>query len=425
MQTKEFKLRRNELLKRLGPSSVAIIFAAKECVRSGKVKYPYRQNSDFYYLTGFIEPESIAVLISDRSEGEFILFNRERDSVKELWYGERVGQERACSEFGADQAFAISEVDKILPQLLSGRDNVYFMVGLDKDFDQKVNFWLNQSRSLLINLDKILHQMRLKKSQSELENIRKAAEITTKGHLRAMQKCKPGMYEFELEAELLYEFIRLGGRHEAFETIVAGGKNACTLHYSKNDKKLVDGELVLVDAGVEYQYYCSDVSRTFPVGGRFNSKQRAIYEIVLNTQVEVIKQIRSGVKWDYLQFTAERVITEGLIEVGLLKGKIEDLLDKQNFKQFFMHKIGHWLGLDAHDVGEYRVNDQWRVLEAGMVFTVEPGIYITPEISGVDEKWFDIGVRIEDDILVTDDGCEVLTKGVPKDVIEIEAVIKR
>ena len=422
---KEFKLRREELLKRLDHNSVAIIFAAKECVRSGGEKYPYRQNSDFYYLTGFIEPESIAVLISGRSEGEFILFNRERDSVKELWHGERVGQERACSEFGADQAFATSEVDKILPQLLSGRDNVYFMVGLDKDFDQKVNFWLNQSRSLLINLDKILHQMRLKKSQSELAIIRKAAEITAKGHLRAMQKCKPGMYEFELEAELLYEFIRLGGRHEAFETIVAGGKNACTLHYSKNDKKLVDGELVLVDAGVEYQYYCSDVSRTFPVGGRFNLEQRAIYEIVLNAQVEVIKQIRSGVKWDYLQFTAERVITEGLIEVGLLKGKIEDLLDKQNFKQFFMHKIGHWLGLDAHDVGEYRVNDQWCVLEAGMVFTVEPGIYITPEISGVDEKWFDIGVRIEDDILVTDDGCEVLTKGVPKDVIEIEAVIKR
>jgi len=422
---KEFKLRREELLKRLGHNSVAIIFAAKECVRSGGEKYPYRQNSDFYYLTGFIEPESIAVLISGRSEGEFILFNRERDSVKELWHGERVGQERACSEFRADQAFAISEVDKILPQLLSGRDNVYFMVGLDKDFDQKVSFWLNQSRSPLINLDKILHQMRLKKSQSELAIIRKAAEITAKGHLRAMQKCKPGMYEFELEAELLYEFIRLGGRHEAFETIVAGGKNACTLHYSKNDKKLVDGELVLVDAGVEYQYYCSDVSRTFPVGGRFNSKQRAIYEIVLNTQVEVIKQIRSGVKWDHLQFTAERVITEGLIEVGLLKGKIEDLLDKQNFKQFFMHKIGHWLGLDAHDVGEYRVNDQWCVLEAGMVFTVEPGIYITPEISGVDEKWFDIGVRIEDDILVTDDGCEILTKGVPKDVTEIEAVIKR
>ena len=422
---KEFKLRREELLKRLDHNSVAIIFAAKECVRSGGEKYPYRQNSDFYYLTGFIEPESIAVLISGRSEGEFILFNRERDSVKELWHGERVGQERACSEFGADQAFAISEVDKVLPQLLSGRDNVYFMVGLDKDFDQKVSFWLNQSRSPLINLDKILHQMRLKKSQSELAIIRKAAEITAKGHLRAMQKCKPGMYEFELEAELLYEFIRLGGRHEAFETIVAGGKNACTLHYSKNDKKLVDGELVLVDAGVEYQYYCSDVSRTFPVGGRFNSKQRAIYEIVLNTQVEVIKQIRSGVKWDHLQFTAERVITEGLIEVGLLKGKIEDLLDKQNFKQFFMHKIGHWLGLDAHDVGEYRVNDQWCVLEAGMVFTVEPGIYITPEISGVDEKWFDIGVRIEDDILVTDDGCEILTKGVPKDVTEIEAVIKR
>ena len=435
MQTKEFKLRRNELLKRLGPSSVAIIFAAKECVRSGKVKYPYRQNSDFYYLTGFIEPESIAVLISGRGEGEFILFNRERDCAKEIWYGECIGQKRACSEFGADQAFAISEVDKILPQLLAGRDNVYFNVGFDHDFDQKVTFWLNQTYSkesseaerpyLLGNLNNILHEMRLKKSKSEIAIIRKAAEITAKGHLRAMEKCRPGMYEFELEAELLYEFVRLGGRHEAFETIVAGGKNACTLHYSKNDKKLLDGELVLVDAGVEYQYYCSDVSRTFPVNGRFNPKQRAIYEIVLNAQVEVIKQVRPGVKWDYLQLTAERAITGGLIELGLLEGERERLVVKQDFKPFFMHKIGHWLGLDAHDVGEYSVDDKWRVLEAGMVFTVELGIYISPEIHDIDHKWLGIGVRIEDDILVTENGCEVLTKAVPKDVAEIEVIMHK
>jgi Xaa-Pro aminopeptidase len=434
MQGKEFELRRGELLKQLGNQGVAVFFAAKECIRNGLEFYPYRQNSDFYYLTGFIEPESIGVLIPGRKEGEFVLFNREHDPVKEIWCGSCVGQERACLEFGADQAFSISEVDSILPQLLAGRQYIYSNVSGDGEFDPKINFWIKQARlsasgdikSLhkLINIGEILHEMRLKKSNLELELIRKAAAITAEGYSRAMRKCRPGIHEFELESELLYEFMRLGGRYEAFKTIVGGGANACTLHYSKNANKLIDGDLVLVDAGVEYKYYCADVSRTFPVNGKFLPQQRAIYEAVLEAQLEVIKQIRPGIRFNSLQLIAERVITEHLAALGLLKGAIDDLISSQAFKPFFMHKIGHWLGLDVHDVGQYRVNDESRILESGMVLTIEPGIYIAPNTTFIDDKWKNIGVRIEDEILVTENGCDILTNMIPKTVSEIEATMK-
>lgn len=412
MQNKEFKLRRDELLKRIGVNSVAIIFAAKEHIRSGSEYYPYRQNSDFYYLTGFIEPESIAVFAPGRKEGEFILFNRKRDAEKELWHGLRVGQEGACGEFGADQAFAIEEADAMLPQLLVGREHVYFNIGCDHDFDIKAKLQISHK---LINIGEIIHEMRLKKMPYELELMRKAIEITAAGHLRAMQKCRSGMKEFELESELLYEFMRLGGRYEAFRTMVGSGANACTLHYSKNDNKLVDGDLVLVDAGVEYEYYCADVSRTFPVSGRFTSEQRAIYEAVLTAQLEVINQIHPGVRFDSLQITAEKVITEHLISLNLLK-------EGQSCKSFFMHKIGHWVGLEAHDVGKYHIDDEWRILEPGMVLTVEPGIYITPDVLA-DNKWRNIGVRIEDEVLVTENGCEVLTQMIPKTIAELSSVM--
>ncbi|MEI8054676.1 MAG: aminopeptidase P N-terminal domain-containing protein [bacterium] len=388
MQNDKFKLRRDELLKQIGAGSIAVVHAAKECIRSDSEYYPYRQNSNFYYLTGFTEPESIAVFAPGRSKGEFILFSRKRDVTKELWHGPCAGQEGACRDFGADQAFSIEEADVLLPQLLVDRKS--------------------------IDISEILHEMRLKKESYELELMRMAAEITAAGHLRAMQTCRPGMHEFELESELLYEFTRLGGRDKAFQTIVGGGANACTLHYSKNADRLIDGDLVLVDAGVEYKYYCADVTRTFPVNGKFTPKQRAIYEAVLTTQLEVINQIRPGIRFNSLQLLAERVITEHLVSLGLLKGKVGDLVAEQSFKPFFMHKIGHWLGLDVHDVGKYQTDDAWRVLEPGMVFTVEPGIYIAP----------DIGVRVEDNILVTENGCDVLTKMIPKTIEEIEATMK-
>lgn len=426
MQNIEFKQRRDELLKRIGASGIAIAFAAKECVRSGTEYYLYRQNSDFYYLTGFTEAESIAVFIPGRVAGEFVLFNRKRDATKELWHGSYAGQEGACRDFGADQAFVIEEADVILPQLLADRECVYCNVGGDRDFDAKINFWINQTKldvsRKLVDIGTIVHEMRLKKNSHEVELMRKAAEITAAGFLRVMQRCRPGMQEFELEAELAYEFMRLGGRHVAFQPIIGGGANACILHYAKNTDKLIDGELVLMDAGVEYNYYCADVTRTFPINGKFTSEQRAIYEAVLTTQLEVIKQIRPGMKFNSLQLVAARVITEHLVSLGLLEGKIDDLVAKQSFKPFFMHKIGHWLGLDVHDVGKYYADDE-RILEPGMVLTVEPGIYIMPNIS-VANKWHNVGVRIEDDILVTENGCDVLTKMIPKTVAEIEMTMR-
>lgn len=370
--------RRKKLLKQIGNNNIAVVFSSKEYVRG-----VYRQDSNFYYLTGFTEPESIAVFAPGRSEGEFILFNLENDTTKELWYGERVGQKKACSEFGADQSFPIKEFDLILNKLLIGRKRV--------------------------EIDSFLYEMRLKKSSYELDIIRKAAKITTEGHLRAMRKCHPDIYEFELEAELLYEFMRLGGRYEAFKTIVAGGVNACTLHYEKNNKKLIDGDLVLIDAGAEYEYYCADISRTFPVNGKFTQKQRTIYEAVLEAQLETIAHIKPGIRFDNLQLIAEDVIAKHLSYLGFLK-------EATTVKQFFMHKIGHWLGLDTHDVANYKINHEWRILEPGMVLTIEPGIYIISD---------NIGVRIEDDVLVTENGCEVLTEGLPKTVQEIEAEMKK
>jgi len=419
MQSKEFKIRRYELLKAIGNNNIAIVFAAKE----QGVNTLYRQNSDFYYLSGFIEPESIAVLIpsSIQSKNKFILFNRENDPSKEVWSGSRAGQKGACRDFGADQSFAITEVDNILPRLLANHNysKVYSNADVDDNFDPRIKRWLSKKHlksSILLNLGDILHEMRLKKSKIELKSIRKAVEITTMGHLRAMQKCVPNAYEYELEAELLYEFTRRGG-HPAFPSICASGINACTLHYSKNNKRMASGEMVLVDAGAMYNYYSADVSRTLPVNGKFTRKQRTIYEIVLSAQIETIKQIRPGVRWDYLQSTAQRIITAGLVDAKLLKGNIESLLLKQKFKSFFMHIIGHWLGLDIHDVGKYRIDDKWRVLEPGMVLTIEPGIY--------DPKSLRMGVRIEDNVLVTKNGCEVLTSEIPKTVAEIEKMMAK
>lgn len=413
MKTKEFKLRRDKLLKDIDHDSIVVVFSAQQCEKN----YPYRQNSDFYYLTGFIEPDAIAVLTPESRR--FILFSRPRDITKERWDGPYIGQKKACRDFGADQAFAISEANKILPRLLTKYRKVYSNIVLSGNYDLRLTSWLKKSYHKLprlVNLGKILDEIRLKKSNQELKLIRKAVDITSMGHLRAMLKCRPKMFEFELEAEILHEFTRIGGCKPAFPTIIASGINACTLHYSKNNKRLASGEVVLIDAGAKYEHYSADVSRTFPVNGRFTKKQRAIYEIVLTAQLETIKEIRPGVKWDHLQSTAEQFITKGLIDQKLLHGNLETLLAKQKFKPFFMHKIGHWLGLDTHDVGQYKTYGKWRTIEPGMVFTVEPGIYINP---------LNLGIRIEDNILVTDNGCEVLSSALPKRAAEIEKIMRR
>lgn len=425
----ELKNRQKKFCELIGKGAIAVLTAAKTKALNKDDNYPYQQASDFYYLTGYAEPNVIAVFIPGREEGEYILFNLPRDPEQEVWTGPMIGQEGARKIYGADQAFPLQEADSMLPILMLGKDHLYFDIGIDEEVDAKIIHWLKIAHSYIrtgknapddiINVGKITHEMRLEKSPFEIAVMRKAAEIGTKAHLRAISACKPGMYEYELEAEIAYEYIKGDGRVLAFETIVAGGANACTLHYSKNISQLKDGELVLIDAGVDYEHYTSDITRTFPIGKKFSQAQKAIYQAVLDTQLAVIKIIRPGVSWLTLQETSERVITEKLVELGILKGNPEKLWQKQAFKPFYMHRVSHWLGLDNHDVGKYCIDQKWRALRPNMALSVEPGIYIKKNPS-VDKKWWNIGVRIEDDILVTKNGCEVLTKAVPKTIEEIE-----
>ncbi|MFT3742306.1 MAG: Xaa-Pro aminopeptidase [Gammaproteobacteria bacterium] len=428
----EFAKRRRHLLEKLQPGSIAILVAAPEANRNSDCEYLYRQNSDFYYVTGFPEPEAVAVFIPGRKEGEFILFNRERDLLLETWNGKRAGQQGACEIYGADQAFSITQLDQELPKLMEGRSSLYYALGRRPDFDARIIKWLEKIRakvrrgaqapSTVYNIEDLIHPMRLIKSSQEIAWMRKAAEISAQAHCRAMQQCRPGMREYELEAELVYTFIKNGSRAPAYNHIVGAGPNACILHYNDNNAEIASGDLVLIDAGAEYEYYAADITRTFPANGRFSPEQRAIYEVVLATQLAVIAILKPGLSWHKLEETAVQVMTEGLLNLGLLQGKLADLIKTQACKTFYLHSIGHWLGMDVHDVGSYKKNNEWRPLQTGMVFTVEPGIYI-PAHSDVDAKWWNIGVRIEDDILITATGAEVLSSGVPKTIDEIEALM--
>jgi Xaa-Pro aminopeptidase len=431
MLHQDFKNRRQRFLRAIGKGSIAILSANPEYMLNGDTSAPYRQNSDFYYLTGFTEAEALAVFIPGRKEGEFILFNLDFDPAQETWTGKRAGQTGARKTFGADQAFPITQADAIIPNLLLEKKHLYFDYINNPEFTTRINEWLRIARSKVrtglnapddtSHIGKIIHEMRRTATAYEITTMKKSVEIAAQAHLRAMRFCRPGMFEYELEAELMHEYIRRGGRALAFEPIVAGGANACTLHYVRNDAKLKDGELVLIDSGVSYQYYNSDITRTFPVGKNFTTEQRAIYQAVLDAQLAVIAKIRPGVAWHVLQETARRVITEKLVELKILRGKVEDLYKKKAYHRFYMHNIGHWLGIDTHDVGKYAWrNEEWRKLEPNMIFTVEPGIYIPAHSEGVDKKWWNIGVRIEDNVLVTKKGCEVLSSDVPKTIKEIE-----
>jgi Xaa-Pro aminopeptidase len=435
MKTSEYKLRRQKVLAQIGAGNVGILFAARRYPRSDTDQFPFRQDSDFYYLSGFNETDAVIVLLPGRSAGEVVMFSRAPDPTQELWNGKISGQEAVCAQYGADQSFPIAELDSVMPLLLQNVKRVFFKIGRDPERDAQVIKWVGELQAKVregiqapfefVNLEKILHAMRLCKSADEIALIRKAASITANAHGRAMQHCAPGMYEYEIEAVMMEEFTKNGGRYQAFESIVGGGKNACTIHYSANNELLEDGSLLLLDAGVEFEHYAADITRTFPVNGRFTNEQRLIYRAVLNTQLAVIELIKPGVEWNQLQTTAERVITEHLCEYQLLHGSVNELLEAKAFKPFFMHRIGHWLGLDCHDVGEYRSGDKWQVLQSGMIFTVEPGIYISSQMSNVDAKWHNIGVRIEDDILVTASGCEVLTAAAPKNISEIEMLMNK
>jgi Xaa-Pro aminopeptidase len=429
----EYAKRRQQLLQEIGEGSIAILVAAPELQRTGDTDYPYRQNSDFYYMTGFAEPEAVAVFIPKHPEGEFILFNRERNPQMEVWTGPRLGQVAACEQLGADRAFSISQLDQELPKLLENRQRVYYAVGRNTEFQQRLMTWVASVQrkirsgvnapSEFFNIEKFTHEMRLRKSAEEVAIMRQAAAISAEAHCKAMQMCRPGMMEYELEAEVQATFTRRGSRSVAYPSIVGGGGNACILHYTDNNAQIKEGDLVLIDAGAEYKCYAADITRTFPANGRFSPEQRAIYEIVLVAEMATIAAVRPGLVWNQLQEISDRVVTEGLHNLGLLKGKLEDLLASQACRRFYMHKISHWLGLDTHDVGNYKVAGNWRKLEPGFVLTVEPGIYIPANSEGVDEKWWNIGIRVEDDVLVTENGNEVLTAGVPKQIDEIEALM--
>jgi Xaa-Pro aminopeptidase len=435
MKPTEFKRRRRQLMQMMGPGSVAILPAAPEVVRNRDVHYPYRPDSDFYYLTGFPEPEAIAVLIPGRKQAEYVLFCRERDEKRERWDGPRVGQEKAVQEFGADDSFPIADCEEILPGLLEACTRVFYAMGSNPDLDKRLADWVNQIRGKsrsgvhgpveFIALDHYLHEMRLYKSPLEAQRMRHAAKITSAAHVRLMQTCRAGMHEYELEAEFIHECASRGARFQAYPPIVGGGGNACVLHYVDNGDELKDGDLVLVDAGCEYGYYASDITRTFPVNGRFSPAQRALYEMVLAAQEAAIAKVKPGNHWNDPHDAAVRVITKGLVDLGLLKGMVPRLVKEQAYAKFYMHRTGHWLGMDVHDVGDYKVDGAWRELEAGMTLTVEPGIYIPAGMRGVPKKFWNIGIRVEDDVLVTSDGHEVLTRDAPKSVAEIEALMER
>lgn len=428
---REFKTRRKELMAQMEPNSIALLQAAPARLRNADAAYPYRQNSDFHYLSGFTEQQALLALIPGRKQGEAVLFCQEKNPQRELWDGKLLGPEAAIDGLGVDDAYPIGDIDEILPGLIEGRDRVYYSMGKDDKFDDQVMEWIKVIRSKsklgahppgeFLVLDHLLHELRLIKSKQEIKLLEQAARISAEGHKRAMTACRPGLREYELEAELLYAFTRGGSRSPAYTSIVAAGTNACVLHYIENSAEIKEGDLVLIDAGCEYQHYASDITRTFPADGKFSPEQKAIYEIVLKAQEAAIKAVKPGAAWDEPHRASVRVITQGLVKLGLLQGRPAELIKAEAYRDFYMHRVGHWLGMDVHDVGDYKIDDKWRLLEAGMVTTIEPGIYIAPDNTRAAKKWRGIGVRIEDDVLVTRSGSRVLSSGIPKTVAEIES----
>jgi len=429
----EYLRRRERLMKLMTPGSIAVLPAARVQYRNRDTEHLFRQSSDFYYLTGFEEPESVLVLAPGREHGEVILFCHERDPVFEQWNGERLGPERAVQVLGVDDAFPLGDLGDILPGLLEGRERIYCNFGDQPDFDRELMGWVRNIRARQVHgseppgeftvLGHLLHDLRLFKSAAEVKTMRRAAEITAAAHLRAMRTARPGLGEGDLEAEIIHEFMRSGARFPAYPCIVGAGRNACVMHYVRNDGPLRDGDMVLIDAGCEYQHYAADLTRTFPVNGRFSGPQRDLYEVVLEAQIAAIAAAVPGAPFDVVHRTAIARMVQGLIDLGVLQGRCDENIENEAYRRYCMHKSSHWLGLDVHDVGDYRVDDAWRTLEPGMVLTVEPGIYL-PDDDTVPRGLRGLGIRIEDDVLITKDGNDVLTAAAPKRVDEIEAVMR-
>lgn len=431
MNRNEFEKRRRQLLRMVGPGGIAILPSAPTRTRSRDVEYRFRQDSDFYYLTGFAEPEAVAVLVPGRANGEFLLFCRENDPKREQWDGLRAGQRGAVENYGADDAFPIDDLDDILPGIMESCNRVYYTMGMYAEFDVRMADWVNLLRSKLnrgvhspqefVALDHLLHDMRLFKSRDEISAMRKSVKVAVEAHKRAMKVTRPGLYEYQVEAEFGHEF-RQNDAWASYSPIVGGGKNACILHYVENNSVLKDGDLLLIDAGCELDYYASDITRTFPVNGRFSPEQRALYEVVLEAQRAAIEKTVVGNHWNEPHDAAVLAITKGLRKLGLLDGTVARLVKDEAYRQYYMHRTGHWIGMDVHDVGDYKVGDEWRMLEAGMVTTVEPGIY-TDNSRKVRKMFRNIGIRIEDDVVVTKNGPDVLSKGLVSDPDGIESLM--
>jgi Xaa-Pro aminopeptidase len=429
---KECTRRRRQLMRMIGRDGIAILPAAPVRRRNGDIEFAYRQDSHFYYVTGFTEPDAVAVLVPGRPQGEYLLFVREHDALRESWDGPRAGPDGVVAGFDADDGFPVEDIDDILPGLMENRRRIFYSMGAHDEFDPRVLGWVNELRvhagqgssgpQEFVALSHLLDDLRLYKSRAEQGSLRRSAAVAVGAHARAMRFARPGRMEYEVMAEVVHEF-RSHNADLAYYPIVGSGANACVMHYRNNDQPLRDGDLLLLDAGCELDYYASDITRTFPVSGRFSAPQRAIYEIVLEAQTAAIDKVRAGNQWNDPHEAAVRIVTAGLVKLGLLDGSVSRLIRDEAYREYFNHRTGHWLGIDVHDVGDYRVGGEWRVLEPGMALTVEPGIYVRPS-SGAPKEFWHIGVRIEDDVLVTRGAPEVLSAALPRDPDAIERLVQ-
>ncbi|MCX8073471.1 MAG: aminopeptidase P N-terminal domain-containing protein [Candidatus Binatia bacterium] len=430
--TEVYADRRRRFMEQIGANAAALFVAAPVALRSHDVEYPYRPDNDLLYLTGFPEPESACLLLPGHPEQDYVLFVRPYDSERQVWVGGHAGVEGAVREYGARRAYPIQQIDEVVGELVSQREELFFRFGRDPEWNRRVVGWMRQWQELrprsgrgpvsLRDPAVILHEMRLRKEPVEVERMRVAAQIAAEGHCRALREVRPGMYEFEVEALLDSTFRSLGASGPAYPSIVAAGANATVLHYTHNDCPCLEGQLLLIDAGAEYAFYCSDITRTFPIGRRFSPPQRDLYEVVLAAQKAAIEVVRPGARYDEPHRRAVEVLVDGLVQLHLLTGSVEENIAQERYRRFFMHRTSHWLGMDVHDVGMYKCNDEFRKLEPGFVLTVEPGLYIGEDCADVPAEFRGIGIRIEDDVLVTPEGREVLTASVPKEVVEIEAL---
>lgn len=432
IKTKEFKKRRQQLMRITGQDSIVILKSRDEYLRNGDVHYKFRQDSDFYYLTGVNEPDAVLVLCPGSEFGDEILFCREADPKKLRWDGPMLGTKGVVEKMGFDTAFAISEIDQRMPILMKDREKVFFKIGDNDAFDQKITFWnkliethkgqKSRAPREFVSLAHYVHDMRLYKSKAEIKCMQQSADLAAEAHILMMQRCKPGLYEYDLQAEYLH-YLTKNRSEPSYSPIIGSGENACILHYVNNSKQMHDGELVLIDAGAEYDFYASDVSRTFPVNGKFTARQKDLYQLLLGAQIAAIDKVKPGNHWNEPHEAAVNIISQGLLDLKILKGSLDEVIEEKTYAQYYMHMTGHWLGLDVHDCGDYQVDKLWVELEENMVLTIEPGIYIS-EDSKAPKKWRGIGIRIEDDVLVSKSGSRILSEKAPKTVEQIEQVMK-